>query len=196
LTKLEQRLASLKFQSDTAKRGASLSDDEELTGEEFAMATHTSDTANLYETQIRKIEQQIKRQVDIGAKELSKIETITGEISGLGLIDVLAILTALWTIDIDVLLSLLDATAFERLWAYSAPQDDAQNRNKSIFHDPSLRTDAVERRRGEPTFTASEAIERLEEQVINMLAFADRTFALSQGATDENESLPGVEDVF
>lgn len=48
-------------------------------------------------------------------KAMSDIEIITGEVSGLGLLDVLAIYTALWAIDIEDLLNFLDDDAFQRL---------------------------------------------------------------------------------
>ena len=50
-----------------------------------------------------------------GFKALREIEIITGEISGLGLIDILAIYTALWSIDIKTLIGFLDNSSYERL---------------------------------------------------------------------------------
>lgn len=49
-------------------------------------------------------------------KAMGVIETITGEISGLGLIDILCIYTALWAIDMKTLVHFLDEDAFQRLW--------------------------------------------------------------------------------
>jgi hypothetical protein len=50
-----------------------------------------------------------------GFKSLKEIEMISGITSGLGLIDVISVYLALWTVDLKVLLALLDTDAFERL---------------------------------------------------------------------------------
>lgn len=59
---------------------------------------------------------------------LKHIEIIMGEFSGLGLCDILAICTALWVVDKDVLLNLLDDTALARM-----------------AEDPSLKVTAITR---------------------------------------------------
>src|SRR5690606_20862599 len=65
------------------------------------------------------------------------IEIITGEISGLGLIDILAIYTALWAIDLNTLISLLDDDSFDRLYKYnkhliSEEVENRKNKGESI----------------------------------------------------------------
>lgn len=49
---------------------------------------------------------------------LKIIEIVTGEVSGLGLVDILAIYTALWAIDIEYLIGFLDDPALARLEEY------------------------------------------------------------------------------
>lgn len=60
---------------------------------------------------------------------LKQIEIIMGEFSGLGLCDILAITTALWIVDRDVLLNLLDDTAVTRMQEDKSLKVDAFTRN-------------------------------------------------------------------
>lgn len=96
-------------------------------------------------------------------EHLATIEIVTGEVSGLGLVDILAINTALWAIPIEALISLLDDNAFERLFTFN----------------PELRTrEVLERRKlGESTLAGDEALEVLENKIVNLLKFADELFA-------------------
>jgi hypothetical protein len=50
-----------------------------------------------------------------GSNALRTIELISGEVSGLGLIDILAIYMTLWSVDIPILLDLIDDQAADRL---------------------------------------------------------------------------------
>ena len=54
-----------------------------------------------------------------GLIAMGNIEMISGEISGLGLIDILCIYTALWSIDIGSLLTFLDPNAFNRMITFN-----------------------------------------------------------------------------
>lgn len=87
---------------------------------------------------------------------LQTIEVITGEFSGLGLIDILAIYTALWSISMEDLLNLIDDDAVTRI----------------ITYNPSLISlDVLARRARSPdTLTA---LSNLESKVKNILSFAD-----------------------
>jgi len=105
-----------------------------------------------------------------GAQALRNIEIITGEVSGLGLVDILAIYTALWAIDLDVLLSLLDVESFQRL----------VNNNKELINKD------VQKRinnNSQPTVDLDEAMQKFENQIINILDFADRLFDQSKHTT-------------
>lgn len=104
---------------------------------------------------------------------LREIEAITGEISGLGLVDIFAIYTALWAIDLDVLISLLDNNAFDRLYEFN----------------PELRTRQVEDRRATgPVHDIFEAMRIFEAQVISILAFADKLIDDELGSPKQRES--------
>ena len=96
--------------------------------------------------------------VRIGSNALRTIEIITGEISGLGLIDILAIWAALQSLDIGTLISLLDDASFARLYRFF----------------PTLRTpEVVARKNGEPADKINKAIEKLQDRVFNILSFCE-----------------------
>jgi len=61
----------------------------------------------------------IRANVTGAAEEaLKNIEIIMGEFSGLGLADIIAVYTALWTIDLDALVSMLDDETFNRMYQF------------------------------------------------------------------------------
>lgn len=91
-------------------------------------------------------------------EHIADIERITGEISGLGLIDVLAIYTALWAIDLDTLVALLDEDAFNRLYELN----------------PELRNSAVIARKNGGGINIPDALQNFEKKVFNILSFADK----------------------
>lgn len=71
------------------------------------------------------------------ASALRTIEIIMGEYTGLGLCDIIAIFTALWTVDINVLINMLDDEAFTRLYAITnlrSPEVEARysNNNRTL----------------------------------------------------------------
>lgn len=110
--------------------------------------------------------------VEEASKSLSNIEIITGEISGLGLTDILAIYTALWAIDLETLVHMLDDAAFQRLFEFN----------------PDLRAPAVvSRRQGGRSIDIATAMNRFEAQVISILAFADKVFSDKLGSPKNAE---------
>ncbi len=107
----------------------------------------------------------IERQGDVA---LRAVEMIRGEVSGLGLIDILAVYIGLWAVDAEVLVSLLDQPSFERLYA------DDKLRSKAV--------DARKKNGGLPTMDGNKAVEKLQDQVATVLAFADRLFQHALGS--------------
>lgn len=126
----------------------------------FATPFINLERTDLYDQQLQELKSKRKQLENIGLEHLRKIEIITGEVSGLGLIDILSIYTALWSIDIKALLGLLDTDAFNRLYNYNI----------------DLRTQEVTNK---DTKGISLALEELETRVINILSFADNLFKLS-----------------
>jgi hypothetical protein len=96
---------------------------------------------------------------------LRTIEIIMGEFSGLGLCDILALFTALWTVDEQTLIYLLDDQAFERL-----------------YMDPTLRDSVVQSRysanqEGEEEIDGKTALTNLETQIRTMYALMDKLYS-------------------
>lgn len=90
---------------------------------------------------------------------LRNIELISGEISGLGLIDVISIYIALWSMDEKALISLLDDEAFKRL--------------KDNFPE-LLKDEAANRAENGSKLDINEALQTFEDTLINVLSFVDK----------------------
>jgi hypothetical protein len=118
--------------------------------------------AKTYDAQLQEEVQKRDRIADTGFRAMGVIETITGEISGLGLIDILSIYTALWAIDIKSLIGLLDDEAFQRL----------------VTYNPTLKP-LADQARGTNVLSA---LGDFEHQLINILSFADKLLAQQQGS--------------
>jgi hypothetical protein len=93
------------------------------------------------------------------ANALRTIEIIMGEYTGLGLCDIICIFTALWTVDPNVLVNMLDDEAFSRLYA-----------------NPAYRTPQVETRQsnGSRTLSAQTMLQMFESQVKLMYSLMDK----------------------
>lgn len=92
---------------------------------------------------------------------MSFIEMITGEVAGLGLIDILAIYATLWTISLETLLGFLDTDSFQRLY----------DNNKDFQGNP-----AVTQRQAGVTVSIDEVLKRFQSTLQNILSFADKLF--------------------
>lgn len=159
---LEQRILNLEFLAEQSKYVGNpafeLSD--------YAISTFESVKKN-FDEELGNAQGEKKAHEQNAGKALSAIEYITGEISGLGLVDILAIYAAMWAIDIDVLLSLIDNAAFDRLYGDSG----------IVSKDKSLRNPAVENRKNDgPRHSGFDALGILEAQIISILAFADAEY--------------------
>jgi hypothetical protein len=144
--------------------------DQQVTTEDYAMAFY-EDIKVDFSAQRQALEQQLDK-VSTGAiNSLKAVEIITGEVSGLGLIDILAFHTALWSIDIEALLGFLDNDAFERLY-----------NTKDLGRHP----DVVARYGEAPDIINS--LKKFEAQLINVLAFADLEFTKTKTNPRRNQS--------
>lgn len=109
------------------------------------------------------LEYLVSKRDQVGAEALDsmgKIALITGETSGLGLIDILSIYIALWSLDEKSLLGFLDHEAFLRLYKYN----------------PQLITQEVQNRYNGSEQDISTTLSKFEKQLINVLKFADNEF--------------------
>jgi hypothetical protein len=93
-----------------------------------------------------------------GFENLKNIEMLVGTTSGLGLIDVIAIYLALWTVDIKVLLAMLDRDSFERFLS----EDNEKYANLTV----------VQEQRDSP-MQILEALTKFQNKLYNILEFSD-----------------------
>jgi hypothetical protein len=174
-SELERRINQLSVKS-TIAQNLNVPSDDDIGNFALSYFEHTE---QLFLNALNEAKEQKNHYISAGAQALRNIEIITGEISGLGLIDVLSMYTALWAIDLDVLISLLDPNAFDRLVKY----------NKELINsNVQKRID----KGGEPVMSASEALQKLEDQIVNILSFADSVFqnAISTSKIVEGGSSP------
>lgn len=173
-TELEKRILNLSIRSEEGKRQGSASDTGNFSSSDFQLSGYEN-VEKTWDLELLEEREQRNNQQRIGSDALSSIEIITGEISGLGLIDILAIYTALWAIDIDVLISMLDDRSFNRMRNFNA----------------ELRAAAD----GANKIGINSAIQAFERQVINILSYADRIFQQKLGSpvNAEGGNVPKVE---
>ena len=118
------------------------------------------DDINEIDSQLKDLIDQKNDLANKAFKAMGDIEIISGEVSGLGLLDILAIYTALWAMDEQALISMLDDQSFNRLRHLFSDLlvGAAANRDASSdFKDP-IKT----------------ALGKFEKKLVNVLAFIDR----------------------
>ena len=159
-SEIDQKIAVLELSKLLAQMQSK--DNSRYIGNESAFATAiVADIYKTFDSPINKLKSERDRAGAIAMNNLKTIEIITGEISGLGLIDILAIYTALWTINIEDLLGLLDNDSLTRLTenfpelappgSIASSQLSAGNRNNNVFT----------------------ALTNLETTIFNILTYAD-----------------------
>lgn len=157
-SELEIKIANLKLKKFAAER--QLKEDTSLGVFATSGFTDLQRTTN-YDEQIQELENKRKELGAKGLEHLKIIEIITGEGSGLGLIDILAIYTALWAINIDDLIAFLDDEAFENLSKWNP-----------TLHGPAL----LNRKNGNGNSFTS-ALKNFSDKVSSILSFADLLLA-------------------
>jgi hypothetical protein len=171
---LDRRLIDLK-----AKRAAATS---RITARENFGNYASPFEINYNDTNIQELDRQIQavsqQQTQLSEQALlalRNIEIITGEISGVGLIDILAIYVALWAMNEQGLISLLDDISFERL--------------KTNF--PELLVGAAADRDSSGTKDdINTALTKFEDTLKNVLDFAQKEFEnRSQTSGEEGGSI-------
>lgn len=170
-TKLERDLVTLTIKKLNADRDIAM--DKSLGT--FATNEFTNlEKTDVYSQQIDELTQ-IKKDFGVrGLKFIKTIEIVTGESSGLGLIDVLAIYTALWAIEIEELIGLLDQDSFDRLYNLNT----------------NLRSSAVTGRKNGGGKSVAESLNALEKKVGNILSFADLIFSRTFTMQDDEGGDP------
>jgi hypothetical protein len=172
---LDKRLLRQKLKASVASRHLSIGLDSEgcfaniePNYSDFATGEFQSVVKKMDE-EVADTEGEIIRLETQASDALRIIELISGEVSGLGLIDIIAIYTALWSVDVPTLLGIIDDSAFDRL--------------KKIKNLQS--SDVVQGNRVEVT----QAIRNIEERVISILSYVDRLLERERSSRDdESES--------
>lgn len=118
-----------------------------------------------YSEQLDELVQKRDRIANEAFIAMGHIETIVGEISGLGLIDILAVYTALWSIDMASLINLLDDNSFKRMYNFN-PEFRGQTEVGARFIQ-----------NGQNTVNISTVLNNLENKISNILSFADKLLA-------------------
>jgi len=168
----DQKIANLTILNLNNQRQQQIIADKLGGGNElFASAVMSSSQKN-YKEDIDKLQRQKSDLSQEALDDLADIERIVGEVSGLGLIDILAIYTALWAIDIDSLIALLDDNAFQRLYDFN----------------PELRNTQVEARHssGKSAVSCLDALKNFEINLFNILSFADKIFEIAGSSPSQN----------
>jgi hypothetical protein len=172
---VDRRIASLEIQKLNMKRR--VTEDHELG--EFASPFDGSINDESIEKKNQSLQELISQRDGIANdafKAMADIEIISGEVSGLGLLDILAIYTALWSMEEKALISMLDDEAFDRL----------------VTHFPSLKKGAAEARAltGEK-YSIRDALDKFEKKLVNIFSFIDREIN-RQNVTPGEESSGSV----
>ena len=170
-TDLDKRILELRINKTNAE--AKKTEDTDI-GFFASPFSATPQNSNL--TQINKDLKKATKTRDRIANEafvaMGEIEVISGETTGLGLIDILAVYTALWAMDITSLLGLIDERAFQRLKDFNpefANDSRLESRNTDI----------------------SACLQEFERNLVNILSFADKELARQRGnPVDEDGGLP------
>lgn len=164
---IEQRIKALEVKQKFASNQVDL-------GEDIAYSDFTipfsQELSQLFTTQIQEEKNKRDKLENDASNSLRTIEYISGEVSGLGLVDIFAIYMALWSVDIIVLLNLLDDAAAERL-----------------YNIKELRTQAViDCYKGSP-IGAVAAYKEFENRIISILSYADKLYTRALGSPSESE---------
>lgn len=170
--KLEQQLQLAKNKVTAQTIGGGNEDISSL----FAMPIIASVEKD-YNSEIKKLENERDSHSSRMLELSAEIEKITGEVSGLGLIDVLAIYTALWAIDIKTLIGFLDDAAFNRLYDYNT----------------DLRTGEVELRKEGLTLDGITVLKNFENKLFNILSFADNIFVQKRNSPTRADGGDGTQ---
>jgi hypothetical protein len=173
LTNIDRRINSLKLQRFAAQRKITEEVDLGHFASPFEETPNTNDIPK-FDQQIGELTAKRNKIADIGFRAMGRIETIVGEVSGLGLIDILAVYIALWSMKEESLINLLDEQSFQRL--------------EDNFSD--LLSGAAADRATSDSNTQSQITQSLqdfEDKLRNVLNFVDREFARQGLAPGEEE---------
>jgi hypothetical protein len=163
---IERRISGLKVKSLLAKYQVDIgvnNDDSALNYSDFTISEFQNVSAE-FDSSLTEQESQRNNLEARGSSALKIIELMGGEVSGLGLIDIVAIYLSLWSLDTPTLLNLLDDAAAKRLNAIPELKNkDTQNRADKIGN-------------------ATEAYQKLSTIISDVLSQGDKILADLRGS--------------
>jgi hypothetical protein len=154
---IDKSIIALKIQSINARYQKTERQDEGEFASPFKIKI-ADENLDLIDNSLKDAEQKRDNIANDAFVAMGNIELIMGEASGLGLIDVLAIYIALWSMDEASLISLLDNESFQRLI--------------DNFGDLVIGSAAVRFGLGEPEKDIVTALNDFESKLKNVLSFA------------------------
>jgi hypothetical protein len=170
LTTIDRRINSLKLQRFAAQRKITEEVDLGDFASPFSQTTNTADLSK-FDKEIAELTAKRNKFADIGFRAMGRIETIVGEVSGLGLIDIISIYIALWAMKEESLINLLDEPSFQRL----------------VDYFPDLVSGAASDRAGSVQSKITQSLQDFEDKLRNVFNFVDREFARQGLAPGEEE---------
>lgn len=119
---------------------------------------------------------------------LRNIEIISGEVSGLGLIDIIAIYTALWAIDISTLVSFLDDIAWARLQEVPELKRAIQGLSESSDPEQIAEVSSGVFFNSIQRVPITTALKNFQDKLVNILNFAQDCFINKSWNTIKQET--------
>lgn len=169
---VEKRIVQLQVKASLAKQQVDIghsADCKDLDYSNFAIPEFNN-VSKTFSDELKNAEDERTSLETDASNALKIIEIISGEVSGLGLIDILAIYMALWSVDITVLLGLIDQPAAERL-------DNIQE----------LSTLQTSVRVSNPSATATNSYKVLVNRIQTILSYGDKLFQRELQCPTDND---------
>jgi hypothetical protein len=160
---IDRKIAELKINLLAAKNQTSQNNDLGNYASPFSATVNDQNIKKISE-ELQILTEKRNKIASAGLKAMGNIELIMGEVSGLGLIDILSIYIALWAMDEEALINLLDEESFLRM----------------VIFFPNLKVGAAESRLVagiSKQAQIDDALESFEESLINVLTFVEREFS-------------------
>lgn len=157
-TQIDSRIAALKTKKALIERRINENKDLGFFASPFFGSVGGEDLEE-YDRQISNETQKRDSFAKIGFEALGIVEKVTGQVSGLGLIDIISIYLALWTVDLETLINFLDNNSFQRLYD-----------NNLEFRGAA----EIESRFNGSTKDIESVLEKFEEKLISILKFCDK----------------------
>jgi hypothetical protein len=167
---LERRIRQLEIKASIASQQLDIGETAEAKPLAFSDFTISEfqNVADTFKSKLQEAKNERSKLEADASNALRSIEFISGEVSGLGLIDIIAIYSALWAVDITVLLNLIDDAAAKRL-------NDI----------PELKTDDTAARAAKQG-SAADAYKKLARQIQAILSYGDKLFKSESGQHEED----------